>query len=508
MPLRPAILRDPVDQVAAKLSSPNSQSNIVLSSWVLQQAKERFRILETRVANGKLGKLDRPENRAAVLIAHYYAARDNKASGNCPPPNDSATASKKEFKMRWKDIAAAVGTKPSNLERLDMIISNYLQQPSQTLNKRKTDTPSSSSLIGANKRQTRSSLIATSANSTFQSASTIPHESLATSLNTVTQGYHPNPTSVAGGCSHLADLVIRLAAKIPDPHHAVKRARNLLHDITHYIQTQTNPHDRRGYLYDLRRFAAAYEAACLYVVVTKNHSKTKNQGKPRQSQLKSTNSRKRSREAAVVADKDDDEIDDPDALRNANNATLITLHDLADASSEFTYLELYQVLPEVNKLADQAEEAKQQQHKVKATTAKCTDGSKLPAAHKAGDSTSQTVQKADAETNNRVSKKRKAVFLADSSLVTKNMEVRSRNDNTNDDGVMSDEQTDSDSPSFLFDRWRQEVLSNAIFKAKEAKLTSPKDDNAEGGSEVADELALAWAADDILRKHGLLQLQG
>ena len=321
---------------------------------------------------------------------------------------ESVYSQEKGTRLPWKELCAAVGMKKANLEQLQGLISNYLQP-------RRVIQQSTGRIMDSRKRplsqqqsQRRSSRVAY--------ASAEPSTALVQS------------NSASG---RLDALAIRLSVHLMDPHGSCQRTRQLLNDIRNYIETDSSlsVSERRGMRYDMSRYEAAYEAAALYYVTCDAKQKTMNE-KPKSS-------------------------DDQDGQRE------LSLHDLADASTEFRYLELREVLPHVIELGDKIT-AENEAKKVQVLV----DGKD-----------SRDLQKADGGNGD--------VPLKDSA-----------------DTVLEDtiaEHTMAAEEEQRFATWQEEVLQVAILEAKESKSGE-----GESSAEIPDADALALAADMILRKHGLL----
>jgi hypothetical protein len=92
----PTILRDSVQQVVEKLTRLHSSMHI--PEPLLARAREQVRILQTRVAVGKLGAHDRPERRAAIVLEYVVRQSQNQST-------------EKRLKLSSADLAKAVGIK-------------------------------------------------------------------------------------------------------------------------------------------------------------------------------------------------------------------------------------------------------------------------------------------------------------------------------------------------------------------------------------------------------------
>ncbi|GAX10309.1 hypothetical protein FisN_3Lh512 [Fistulifera solaris] len=234
---------NPVERLAEILTKNHA---VDISKEVIRKAAENVRILETRVKTGSLGKYDRSNTRAAVLLELAY---------------------RQETKSRlpWQKLEKAVNIKTLHLEQLQQCLNNYLQQPS-TLSIQQYLPIKRSTQVQAIRQQLAKRPI---------------EERRRSSRSTTAQ---------ADG-RRIEDLAIRL--QILDSAKACQLAQQLFDQMMQFVinNPSMSESDRRGQLYDFVRYGPAYEAAALY----------------------------------CVAD--------------------VALEDLIDASTEFTRLELKQVLP-------------------------------------------------------------------------------------------------------------------------------------------------------------------
>lgn len=83
---------------------------------------------------------------------------------------------------------------------------------------------------------------------------------------------HSSQDSVASASSTVSSTIpalsIRLGSQVHDSHGFARRAQQLLEDMEQHIRTTStvSAQKKKGYLQDMRRSRAAYEAACFYVV--------------------------------------------------------------------------------------------------------------------------------------------------------------------------------------------------------------------------------------------------
>jgi len=413
------MLHTAIEQIASKLASAVND----ISDTVVQKAAEHLRVLETRVTTGKLGKADRKESRAAVLLDLAYRQETGK-------------------RLPWNSLAAAIGVKVANLDQLQQKINNYIHDPHRV-----TSATSSQTVAVAS---TEKLPVATSHSGKKRARSDQPSSS--SSLND-----RNRTTRVTGSHSHQAAsahnnngdridaLAIRLSDHLIDPHGACKRARQLLADMRDWIarDPSLSASARRGEMYDLQRYARAYEAAALYVVSsTPQHLAGNNSN--------STNRTRRNQE-------DDDE-------QEGGEQRPMELDDLMDASTEFTNLELKQVLPHVVKMAEILASQRR----------------KKPA----------PVYKVPTELG--------------AEGIIEDDKVETSGASTVDDLVNDVDELHVDAPGKKereFLEWRERILSEVVTETRK-DLENAKGQS--GDSDFSDSAVLALAANDILRRHGLM----
>jgi hypothetical protein len=224
----PSILHSAVDQVAAKLS-------VDIPKEVIQAAKESLRLLETRVKTGKLGKGDKSETRAAILLE--YAMRQKLGR-----------------KLAVSELATAVGLKKVNLEHLHTIVGNYLQKPAVAASN-KRNIPSRQLLSTAAVAQTAGLRQQAALQAPTQQQQQLQVERNGLGLRTRTEQL---PQSTVN------ELAVRLNAHVADPRGVAKAAAQLLVEIRTLILESLQVHEKRGSLYDMSRYWPAYEAAAFY----------------------------------------------------------------------------------------------------------------------------------------------------------------------------------------------------------------------------------------------------
>lgn len=372
-------LESPVEMLAKKLTS------VHIPKEAIRKAAENARILETRVRTGNLGKIDRPNTRAAVLLEIAYR-QETKSH------------------LPWQILASAVNVKVLQLEQLQQSLNNYLQAPSirgtlhdpiETLQRPaaaarmeqrlSTQVQAIQKQIAGHKRPLNLEHF----------RQTIEDDSRRRSSRSKTA--EPDPR-------RLENLAIRV--QILDHHKVCKLAKQFFDDMTNWVShdPSLSESDRRGQLYDFIRYGPAYEAAALY----------------------------------CIADGE------------------LQLDDLVNASTEFTRLELKQVLPFVKEMFK-----KLKSHEV--------TNRKNASSNKDIDSSHIDAMEVDYLVNTQ-------------------------------QAIQAEKTARENEEAARFLEWRQIQLEHAMNQARISMS-----DRDEQVTESSDAEVLAFAADDILRKYGILQ---
>jgi hypothetical protein len=227
----PLILQDAVQQLLRKL--PPSMA-VTVTDEDTRRVRDALRLLGTKVPANSLGKYDRVENRAAVLLALHMQNR--------PGGQDTLSIAA---------LAKAANLKEKSFRLLHTNIGHYY--PDLFPKKKTAATVSSrpASRQGAPKRAATEAAPARRPRRLTRTLQCLDDED--------------DPTSRL-----LPSLAIRLASHLADPHGVATRAKILWHQVSaHALATQVTAEGRRGQAHDLKRFAAAYQAAVLYVVATR-----------------------------------------------------------------------------------------------------------------------------------------------------------------------------------------------------------------------------------------------
>jgi hypothetical protein len=510
----PTILNDAVQQVVDKLSRLND--NIHIPEPLAARAREQVRILQTRVAVGKLGPHDRPEVRAAIVLE--YVVRQSQSSNSNGSGSTAAGAT--ITRLSLPDLARAVGIKVTHLQELHKMVGNYLQ-PAQQQRKRPTTALQSSTESRLTGRATATTTIA-APNSQLEKSRRLR----STMTQSANASSDPNNSSNTTLNSRIPDLAIRLAAHVVDPHGFSRQAETLLAAIEHHISSaQTAVHERRGNLYDLQRYRTAYEAACFYHVATTRGQQQGGGGVSKVSARRKGNNHE---------DNNNNNADDGEDGRQRP----LEIADLVEASNDFTYLELKQVLPHVVQLAERIEQEKAQQQKVqqqrlqkekekqqKESTSSSNPTRKMhPSLRRetATTTTSKRKQAPDSSATSTATAKKQAI----EEMTRRDDQGHAEYDNNhyNENGMLLEESV-NDNDVVTFAEWKEQMLSQAIHQAKQdirtentATAATAVDDNDDvdvsNDIDVGDdnhdtisyETALERAADTVLQKYGLLSL--
>ena len=479
--------QNPVERVVAALRR-QQPGGLYIPTEVIRDASEKYRLLATRIPVGAIqlqppSQKDSSERRAAVLLEYF--SRQNRVGANGA---DSTVHS--DHRLNWSILAAAVYAKsPAPLQQLQNILVSFMQP-----------------VVLGNKRYKKQA-----ADNSFGEDSHVV--SLRQRMHPV--NYKESVRSSANTSSHkissgfgyipriLPELVIRLAGHLMDPNGTQKLACRLLNDIHTYYDHPTNfeasslssrdldgsscsnAAERRGHLYDLQRYSSAYEAAALFHVATtsmdQNQESFKNNSRQsvpngRVSKKKSKNGRvsaKLKDEAPYLEEDDNDGMDDvaddrSNAHPNAPDEEIpivrsLRIEDLVEASTEFTYLEVKQVLPRVQTLAKKLSVLSKSSRSKKPLN---DNGLSIAAAEVSLDGDS-------------VSKKQKRNGVPDP---------------FNDDHITKENTGADQVPSsrLSFAEWKESILTSV-------RTTTP------APVDAPINVILSLAADEVLRKYGLLE---
>jgi hypothetical protein len=480
--------------------------NYRIPKSIVRAASEQYRILATRVPVGSIsnGIVDSAERRAAALL-EYCARRMPAAISN--NSGSAATAATQPLPLSWSLLGAAIHvTKTSTLSQLQHQLVHFMTQTSTTTATTKTS-------ISSHQRSTSSS--SNRAGEKRQSLRTRPmvqYKQGVTAQST-------NETTVAAPEPHLLPtLALRLSGYLLDPHRVLLQARQLWCDLHSYydhassgtVAPAADANERRGHLYDLQRYAAAYQAAILYhVAVTTNSNSTVGGAsgttvRPVQSKAKPATKRKFSKWNDEALHPDDvsgrtttanhHDNGSEQASETSASATTMERHlqltDLVEASSEFTYLELKQVLPRVQELAvaikkrshDRGGQSLNRANKEAASLRQSRGATQLPVSAAA----SRSQSAAAPFTTNPSDKSNDRTASSDP------QRFGDGHGRSNRDGDVDSSRT-LVSPSLSFYDLKKELLTSARNQARQSDATPMTDDK-----------AIACAADAILRKHGIL----
>lgn len=381
---------DILDKVLDTASLPHS---IDIAS-LKQQIEEQLRVLNVRAPVKQLGKGDSVESRKLVLLEQIL---------------------KTDVPLKTQRLASAVGMKAKDFETLSFKVAQYSNAPSTRSSKKRSRSSSSS-------QKSRNNVNNTNNNA---ATSTIPA------------------------------LSIRLGSQVHDSHGFARRAQQLLKDMEQYISSTLtiSTQKKRGYLQDMQRSRAAYEAACFYLVA-----------------------RGKKMKKATTRSSDD-------ALQGEEEDTQLSIQDILDASNSVSASEFRGILPTVEKFADDMEDGGK---KVAASSKQDAGG---PVKRKRGKPRKGSEQQRNSTVDGVARALLEGVEDAAASNDTKRQRVSSIAETT---------PTFVYSPKFL--EWKKRVLQETCDRTKQLMSEEQGDDMAS----ISDSDAMQRAADEILRRSGLL----
>ena len=305
--------------------------------------------------------------------------------------------------LETKTLASAVGIKPAAFETLCNKASHHMDVSSKK------------------KRSRSSSQTATSTDSTAVQ-STIP------------------------------SLSIRLGAQVHDSHGYARRAQQLFSDMERYITSTTtiSSYKKRGYLQDMQRSRAVYEAACFYVTARGTRMK------------KSRNS--------------------SDSVEQEQEDAQLSIQDIIHASTSVSVVDFKDILPTVQEFATEMEK---QQKQVAAT-------SKKPAA------ATTTKRKRGRPPNKSARQEEPSSIDGAAQALLEGVESAANGGETRQRSPLVMDAT----PKFLYSprflQWKEQVLQET--RDTEMKLASEDGDVAS----ITDCQAIQRAANAILRRNSLV----
>jgi hypothetical protein len=423
----PSILQNTVQQIAQKLAS-----SIDIPDKIIQETSEQLRILNIKVRTGVLlPKTDRQETRAAVVLE--YTCRRNMRQ-----------------RIPMEQLAKAVGIKPAKLSELHKLIGNWLQ-------------PSNAPAVSNNQHVARTR-VAVTANTIKQQTATTnttrPRRSSSSLLAPQPSSQPDIPTTRRHQDCILPELSIRLAFKIVNPRVCAQAAEQLLDDIYRHIHQQTNT-AAQTHLYDLHRYAAAYEAAAFYYFAY--------QQVQQQQQTIGTTSK-------------------PSTKTKSNNimdGSILDWNDLESASTELLAADIQRTVPKIEQWVKKLDAAREQQSSTKKrkdnTSAKVTTTNK----RRRSDATSKEDQEKD----------------------------DNGGENANDDANNLDKEDEGDLPQESLqelqrtssEQWRQQVLASALEDARKSLLHQSTPDSMDDNT-LSDEACMEYAANQVFAKYNLISV--
>lgn len=480
-----------VERVAQALKQ--QQPSIVLPEAVICAASEKYRLLAIQVRVGSIqlqpaSQKDTSERRAAALLEYCARQHQPKDNGDGNIKNQCMS-----FQLPWPALAAAVQTKSHQpIQQLQHILVNFLQPTSSlsrpAIRKRSNqDDASSQNNVGLEScRSLRQRMHSISYKDGSVASSKQATANKATSVQGSASGVKYTPRI-------LHELVIRLTGHLDDPHGIQTQTCHLLSDIYAYYESDNHYEakaddtdasrysssvERRGHLYDLQRYAAAYEAAALYHIATSSYQNnqdstlevkqiTKGSKGQRKEQARKGKDEALNHDDEDVVDINEDDDEAAEALHSSKNRKFprgLQVDDLMDASNEYTYLEIMQVLPRVQALA---KKLKGSDTAALSNTRKRKSISKVPTdqKRKQGDDVSATSKNAEKDVAISIIEQEYKQY-SDSQPVT----------------------------SFL--TWKEGVLSAAVEQARHEALPM----------NISKEAAITISANAILQKYAILPI--
>jgi hypothetical protein len=256
--------------------------------------------------------------------------------------------------------------------------------------------------------------------------------------------------------SSIPSLAIKLGSFVQDSNGDAIRAQKLYDQIIHDAECKASDEGRHQ-VGDMKQHQQTYEAACFYLVATKD--KTRNM-------------------SSKIADDDD--------------GRQLEISTLVDLSTDFTSSEFKNVLEHVKTILEKKENHQE---------SSCGNGG--------GKATTRTLamKRKSTRTLGEVSGKRSkpSVMLSSQQLASNaTLDLLKKVDHTDVSRVYNDPLTESSldgNYSAMFLQWKSKVLAKAVDAAKTALLAEARQQDV---GEISREKALDRAATDVLRSHGLL----
>lgn len=390
-PKRCKKVADILDKVLDTASLPHS----VDVGSLKQQIEEQIRVLNVRAPVKQFGKGDSVESRRLVILQLLLKA------------------SKHDVPLSTQTLASAVGMKAAAFETLSNKASHHIDVSSES-----------------RKRRSRSA-------SSFQSA--------ADSATTVAEAVK----------STIPALSIRLGAQVHDSHGYARRAQQLLTDIEVFVSSTPtiSAQKKRGYLQDMQRSRAAYEAACFYLTA---------RGKKMR---KST-----SRNSSDVAEQEEED-------------TQLSIQDIIDASNSVSVSEFRDILPTVEEFAEEIENTGRQR--------------KVAASSNQSGGTKRKRGKPQTKARGQEGSSERDGVAAQALLECAESAARTGMNNQRASLVMDTTPKFVYSPRFL--EWKRRVLEETCDREKQQA-----DEEVANVASISDLDAVQRAANAVLRRNGLL----
>jgi hypothetical protein len=484
-----------------------------IPQWIVRAASEQYRILATRLPVGSIdrtsGIVDSAERRAAALLEYCARTRmppsNKRDTATTTVPTLTSGEAQQPLQLSWSLLGAAIHvTKTSTLSQLQHQLVHFMTPTTTTT----TTTTATATSISTNPRgcteTTRQSL---------RTRPLVQYQQSSVAAAAAAPEPHLLPT-----------LVLRLAGHLLDPHRVLQQARQLWFDLQSYyddhslfkqpsLHAATNATERRGHLYDLQRYAAAYQAAILYHVAVTTSNNTVGGGtrgsgtsvRPTAHPKPNPTKRKFSKWNDEALNPDDvsgpatvnHHHDNGASERDTETSTTVQrplqLTDLVEASIEFTFLELQQVLPRVQELAGALKEKREAVNGTSKEAASLRKSGGAKQQRVVVDSQTQSAKRRSHAPGAPLTNSSDAHADKSHGRTTTPgpQRVRDGQGRSNGDGAVDPSHT-LVSPSLSFYDLKDELLTSARNQARQNDAT------------LTDNDAIACAADAILRKHGIL----
>jgi hypothetical protein len=564
-PVKTILHHDTVLQVTNALP-PTLQRRFVTKS-IVSQTREALRLVQTKVALGSLGKHDRQETRAAVLLDYVLRKQQQQQSSN----NHNNSIAQPQETIDLKHLAAVNGTKLVHFQSLHQTLGNYFHD----IYHKNSSISNNNNTFGASahdnttkqrKSNTNSGNIRSTTNTTGKQARSACGDGIHGNDGRTRNSRHAshnrsnnnNNNAVVATQTILPDLSIRLAGYLQNPHAVTVQAARLLHNMRDYSsshdsssqQQRLSAVERRGQEYDYVRYWSAYEAAAFFVVATTwqnalhhhhHHHQHHHVGSPFSMTTSSSTSSTTRRRASsknnksgadstslaaaaaggVLVATGDDEDDSRGGVGQQQQLQLRLEHLVAACKNHFTLLELKEKLPHVQKMAVLVAQAqvldaqKQQQERQQQQREHDNNFLPPPPTKRARLGLGATTG-ALARTNPKANTARRDDAIHASNVngnpKRKMGDSHGGNNSLDNDHDGDDGHDDDENAVLTLDRWAACILSEARARVQNAEKGNPTAEtngmkNGHGHGDSLEQLEELWtriAADQVLQKYKLL----